>query len=275
MNNLIDGKALAAEIIQDTKKRVDPSKPPKLVVVLVGDDKPSQTYVQKKAEVAEAMGVAFELIAMSGDSTTQEVIKQMEAVYETATGMIIQLPMPEHIDRDEVLASLDPSIDVDCLTPFNLGLLAQGTPLFVPPTPGAVLEILDSLDVELSGAHVTIIGSGLLVGKPLSLIMMNEGATVTVCNSQTKNVKELCLQSDIIVTGVGKKHILTSDMVPQGAIVIDTGVCFEDGKMCSDVDVPGVAQKAAWVTPTPGGVGPVTVAKLLENVVDAFENEGV
>ena len=183
------------------------------------------------------------------------------------SGLIIQLPLPEHLYTPEVLNTIRPDADVDCLTDANLGKLIMKTNTLLPPTPGAVLTIIENLKIKLPGKNVTIVGMGALVGKPLAIMMVNEGASVTTCNSRTKNIKAKCLGADIIVTGVGKKYLLTGDMAPQGAVVIDTGIAFENGKVFGDVNVAEVKESAAYVTPTPGGVGPITVARLMLNTV--------
>lgn len=267
---LIDGKAIADHILATARERVRAlSCAPKLAVVLVGDDKPSHTYVRKKGEAAKAIGIDFHLETLPDTATTGEVKRAVERLQEDKrlSGLIVQLPLPDCIDANAVLNAIRPTFDVDCLTDVNLGKLVMKTHTIVPPTPGAVVSILEHLRVDLPGKNVTIIGAGPLVGKPLAIMMMNERASVTTCNSQTRDIKEKCLAADIIVTGVGKKNILRGDMIRPGAIVIDTGVSFEEGEMSGDVNVEEAVTVAAHVTPTPGGVGPITVARLLLNTV--------
>lgn len=273
MGLLIDGKAIAQKIEEKTAARVALLKKkglnPKLAVILVGADKPSQTYVRRKGEAAKRVGIDFELHELPEKISMEELIDKTEEIQhsEYLSGLIVQLPLPEHLYTSEVLNTIHPELDVDCLTDVNLGKLVMKTNSIVPPTPGAVITILHELNVDLVGKEVCIIGAGALVGKPLTIMMLNERATVTVCNSKTKDIKEKCLMADIIVTGVGKKDVVTGDMVKEGAIIIDTGVCFVDGKMYGDVNVEEVLSKAAQVTPTPGGVGPLTVARLLWNTL--------
>ena len=279
MGQLIDGKLIAKKIRQKTAKRVALLKEvnitPKLAVILVGDDKPSHTYVRKKGESAKKVGMDFDLHTLDGSVITEDVLKKLAEVQADPdlSGLIVQLPLPKQVDTDMVLNSIDPKIDVDCLTDVNLGKLVMMTNTIVPPTPGAVISILHDLEVDMVGKNVTIIGAGPLVGKPLAVMMMNERASVVSCNSATKNIKEKCLGANIIVTGVGRKDILRADMTPEGAVVIDTGVSFENGKMYGDVNVEEVLEKAAHVTPTPGGVGPITVARLLWNTVLLAEDK--
>lgn len=275
---LIDGKAIAEKIEAETARRVallkEKGARPKLAVFLIGEDKPSQKYVKKKGEAASRVGIEFALCELPGDIGMAELIDKIEDVQHPAdtggeelSGIIIQLPLPEHLYTTEVLNVIHPEIDVDCLTDVNMGKLVMKTNHIVPPTPGAVITIIKDLGVNLTGKNVTIIGAGALVGKPLSIMMMNERASVVTCNSATRDIKEKCLSADIIVTGVGKKDVVRGDMVAPGAIVIDTGVAFENGKMYGDVNVEEALVNAARVTPTPGGVGPLTVARLLWNTV--------
>ena len=273
MGSLIDGKSIAAKIKEKTTVRVAELKKagttPKLAVVLVGDDKPSHTYVKKKGQAAEKCGMNFDLHEIAGSVSTDKLLHQVIAIQEDPdlSGIVVQLPLPDQIDTNTILNAIKPELDVDCLTDVNLGKLVMKTNVIVPPTPGAVMSILNDLEIDFVGKNITIIGVGPLVGKPLAVMLMNERASVTTCNSRTLDTTKKCLNSNIIVTGVGRKDILRGDMVREGAIVVDTGVCFVDGKMYGDVNVKEVLEVAAHVTPTPGGVGPITVARLLWNTV--------
>lgn len=279
MGQLIDGKSIAKEIREKTAERVKLLKKkgitPKLAVILVGEDKPSQTYVKKKGQAAEKTGMNFELVEMPRLSSTQDVLKKLDQLQNQPelSGIIVQLPLPDQIDTNKVLNAIKPELDVDCLTNINLGKLVMKTNNIVPPTPGAVMSILNNLEVDLVGKNATIIGVGSLVGKPLAIMLMNERVSVTTCNSKTKDTKEKCLKADIIVTGVGKKDVLRGNMVSKNTIVIDTGVDFEKNVMYGDVNVLEVLKKASHVTPTPGGVGPITVARLLLNTVICAEQK--
>jgi methylenetetrahydrofolate dehydrogenase (NADP+)/methenyltetrahydrofolate cyclohydrolase len=273
MGQLIDGKAIAKKIHAQTAKEIKKLKrkgiTPKLGVILVGTDKPSQTYVRKKQEAAEMVGLKFILKKYSSKIKKNELIEEIKKVQkkEKLSGLIVQLPLPEKLYTSEVLNAISPTIDVDCLTDTNIGKLVMRTNYIFPPTPYAVTTILKELKISLAGKTITIVGMGSLVGKPLAIILANEGASIITCNSRTADIKTKCLMADIIVTGVGKKDLLRADMVKPGAIVIDTGIVFESGKMYGDVNRQEVLTKASFLTPTPGGVGPITVAILLHNTV--------
>lgn len=278
---LIKGRAIAEKINIKTAELVQNLKQdniiPHLGVVLVGDDKPSLTYVKKKGELAEKLGIKFDLFRFDNTISQQDLLSEIKDIQDNnnLSGLIIQLPIPEHLYTPEILNAVNPDIDIDCLTHQNIGKLMLHNALFTPPTPQAVLEILSDLDVELTSKNITIIGAGALVGKPLAAMLINAKASVTTCNSSTKNTKQKCLDADIIITGVGaNKFLVTSDMVHKDSIVIDTGIWFDEhNKMHGDVDYKSIKDKVAHVTPTPGGVGPITVACLLRNVAISAQNK--
>lgn len=279
MGVLIDGKAIAQKIKEKTAQRVaqlvERGITPKLSVILVGRDKPSHTYVRNKANAAKEVGISFLLEELPDSTTTEELLKKINELQADPelSGMIVQLPLPEHIDTNRVINAIRPEIDVDCLTEANLGKLIMKTNTIVPPTPGAVMSILHEHNIELLGTNVTIIGVGPLVGKPMAVMMMNERASVTTCNSATKDTAEKCRTAKVIVTGVGRANILRGDMVSEGAIVIDTGVDFIEKQMVGDINVDEILPIASLVTPTPGGVGPITVARLLWNTLLLTESQ--
>lgn len=274
--NIIDGKAIAKDIHQKTATTVAALKErgitPKLAVILVGDDKASKLYVKKKGEAAKKVGMDFELHEYPSTIEYEALQTEIGTIQKdtTLSGLIIQLPIPENF-YPTILNAVDPRVDVDCLTHDNLGKLVMKTNDIVPPTPGAVMSILESIGTDLKGKKVVIVGAGVLVGKPLSIILMNKEATVITCNEHTEDLKKYTLEADIIVSGVGKKHIITADMVSAGAIVIDSGVDFENNQMFGDVDFENIKEKVAHITPTPGGVGPLTVANLLHNTARLAE----
>jgi len=274
---LINGKEIAQKINEKTATRVAELKKqgitPRLAVILVGDDKPSQTYVRKKGKKAEKVGMDFDLYELPSDIKQTDLIAKIEEIQSNKllTGLIVQLPLPKHLNTTDVLNAINPKIDVDCLADVNLGKIVMMTNYMVPPTPGAVMSILHNLKVDLVGKNVTIIGVGPLVGKPLAIMMMNEQASVCTANSFTRDIKDRCLNAEIIITGVGKKDILRGDMIKPNTIVIDTGVSFVEGKMYGDVNVEEILSAGGTVTPTPGGVGPITVARLLHNTVICCE----
>ena len=268
---LLKGKPIAQELNTETAARVQKLQEhgitPLLAVILVGDDAPSATYVRKKEEKARELGLDFHLEKLPASTTKQEIIDAIKEIQkkDNLAGLIVQLPLPEPLYTDDVLNAIDAQFDVDCLTNVNLGKLVMKTQTIAPPTPSAVMSILEDQNVSLAGKNVVIIGVGALVGKPLAIMMMNQRASVTTCNSATKDTKEKCLAADIIVTGVGKPHMVTKDMVRPETIVIDTGVSFPDQRMSGDVDADDLDALGCKVTPTPGGVGPLTVAHLLRN----------
>jgi len=277
MGTLINGKKIAHDILESLQERVrmlaQKGVAPSLTVILVGDNKASTTYVRKKGEAAKAIGIDFTLEKYPSEATTEQVVNEIQRIQSERAphGMIVQLPLPDHIDTNTVLNAIDPARDVDCLTFVNIGKLMMNNSPFSPPTPAAIMEIIASQPIQLAGANVTIVGVGPLVGRPLAVMLMNERASVTTCNSITRDFTEKCLSADIIVSGVGKAGLIRGNMVKRRAIVVDAGVDFVNGKMIGDVVVDEVLPRASAVTPTPGGVGPVTVACLLRNTVLAAE----
>jgi len=275
--NIIDGKQLAHDMLMevqaDAQKLIQAGTSPKLAVIFVGADKPSRTYIRRKQEAADAAHIAFDLHRFDTDITEQKLIQEIQRIQsdDAVHGVIVQLPIPAHLDQAHVLNAIDEKKDVDCMTDINIGKLVMETNTITPPTPAAVLAILDSIDADVKGKNITIVGAGALVGKPLTIMLLNKQATVTVCNEFTRDLAKKCQRADILITAVGKKDLITKNMVKKGAIVIDTGIAFEHKKMYGDVDFDAVAKKAAYITPTPGGVGPITVSLLLKNVVECAQ----
>lgn len=266
---IADGNHIANQLLIKLKRDIERLKlRPHLAVVLVGSDPASLTYVRKKQEAARAIGVKFSLFKFSAGISTQKLIAHLRQIQKQAlSGMIIQLPLPAGINKPQVLNALNSEIDVDYLSWESLGKLVIGENLLVPPTPGAILEILKFYKIPLKGQHVVLVGQGNLIGKPLANILIQMPVTLTVCGKDTKDLASLTRQADILITGVGQPGLIRGDMVKQGVVVIDAGVSFKGKKMFGDVDFATVARKAKLITPTPGGVGPITVAKLLENTV--------
>lgn len=279
MTQLIDGKAIAQTIKLDVQKRVEQltkkGVTPELHVVLVGDNEASVMYITMKKKAAEQVGMIFKLHHFPETITEKELVAQITHIQTdpNVSGLITQIPLPEHLYTEKVLNAIDPEIDIDCLTTTNLGRLVMNNARFTPPTPAAAMTILDNLGVSVKGKNVTVIGTGALVGKPLAIMLINAGASVTTINSRSTNPKEKCLTADIIITGVGKKDILRGDMVKPGAIVIDTGIFREGGKVMGDINQEEVAKVASHMTPTPGGIGPITIASLLLNTVISAERK--
>ncbi len=270
---LIDGKQLSEKILSSLRIEITKLKThgiiPKLAIVHVGDHQPSKTYIRRKEEAARSIGIDFELHSYPADISKEAIIGYIKKIQKDTklSGLIVQLPLPEPLDTADVLNAIDPELDVDCLTDTQMGKLVMNTHTIAPPTPGAVCEILDMLNIDVQGKHIVIVGAGALVGKPLSIMLLNKLATVTICNSHTKNIKSITKKADILVSAAGKKDLITKSHIKKGCVVIDTGIVFENKKMYGDVDFKKVSKKASYITPVPGGVGPITVALLLKNTV--------
>jgi len=278
---IIDGRKIAAAILENLKPRVETIKKrglrPALAVLRVGQDKPSITYVRKKEESAQEIGVDFFKFEYPETISKEQLISEIEKVQteHQLSGLILQLPVPEKLwpYTREIVNHINIDIDVDCLSHLALGRVMMNESPLVSPTPGAIMEILRFYQVDLAGKEVCLIGRGDLIGKPLAAMLLHEPVTLVTCGKSTVNLSHYTKSADIIITGVGKKDLLTGKMIKKGAVIIDAGVCFDNGKMFGDIDFESVNKKAAIVTPTPGGVGPITVAKLLENTVKVAEHK--
>lgn len=270
---LINGREIASKITDAAAKEVKKLKnkniTPRLEVVLVGENKASEMYCRMKGVAAEKAGIEFALHKLPKNISKNDLIKILEKIQKNKklSGLILQLPLPEKLYVPEVLNAINPKVDVDFLTNDNLGKLIMNTSPLEPPTPGAIMTILRELKMDLAGRNITIVGMGALVGKPLAVMLANAGASVITCNSRTKDIKNKCLSADVVVTCVGKKDLLRGNMIKPGAIVIDAGINFFDGKVFGDANAQEITAKASYFTPTPGGVGPITVALLLWNTV--------
>lgn len=276
--NLIDGRKLASELENTYKRHIETlktKKKPGLCVVLVGDNPASLRYISRKKEACERVGIDFYLKHFPENIEKEELAHHINnfQTQEDISGIIIQLPLPEKLQpfTYEIINLVDPDKDVDGMTTVNMGQLFYSKGFLIPATPAAVLYVLkDYLKKDLRGLNITLVGAGNVVGKPLSLLLLQEQATLTICNSATKDIKEKCKNADIIISAVGKRNLIHADMISDNAIVIDVGISFFEGKMCGDIH-ESILEKAAYVTPTPGGIGPLTVCKLLENTIRAFE----
>lgn len=271
---IMDGKETSKEIKEQVKEMVKelPSKP-KLLVILVGEDPASKIYVSSKEKACKNAGITAETICLSADVSQREVIEVIEKANKdkSVNAILVQLPLPDHINTKAVINAINPLKDVDGLTSLNQGKLFLGEKGLVPCTPKGVMHLFEKYNVDLTGKNAIVIGRSVLVGKPLSILMLNKNATVTIAHSKTKNLKELCMGMDIIVSAVGKPKTITADMVKEGAIVVDVGINRVHGTLVGDVDYLTVSEKCARITPVPGGVGPMTIACLLENVVDCYK----
>jgi methylenetetrahydrofolate dehydrogenase (NADP+) / methenyltetrahydrofolate cyclohydrolase len=269
---IIDGKAVAAQVRERVKAEVAEMDPkPGLATILVGDDPASHVYVRNKRNASAEVGIQsfhHELDASVPESELADLITQLGRD-DSVSGILLQLPVPGHIDADAMIELIDPRKDVDGLTTTNAGLLVQGREGLVSCTPAGVIELLDSENVELRGAEAVIVGRSQLVGRPLASLLLARDATVTTCHSRTRDLAEVCSRADVLVAAVGRPKLVTAEMVREGAVVIDVGINRTDDGLVGDVDFDAVAQKAAAITPVPGGVGPMTIAMLLSNTVKA------
>jgi methylenetetrahydrofolate dehydrogenase (NADP+)/methenyltetrahydrofolate cyclohydrolase len=277
---IIDGKAVAEEVRERVRGEVEAfvaehATKPGLATVLVGDDEASRIYVARKGEACEAVGMASFNHSLPADTPQEELADLLDDLNadDTVNGILLQLPVPPQIDGDEMVARVDPSKDVDGLHPVNAGLLVQGGDALVPCTPAGVMELLRSAGTELRGAEAVVVGRSKLVGQPLWSLLLAEDATVTTCHSRTRDLAEVCSRADVLIAAVGSPKLVNADMVGEGATVIDVGINRTDEGLVGDVDFDAVKEKAAAITPVPGGVGPMTIAMLLSNTVEAARRQ--
>mgnify|MGYP001625415030 CR=1 FL=1 len=271
---ILDGKALSAQIKDDlTKKVKNYLIKPCLAVIQIGNDEASNVYIKAKEKACNTVGINFIHVKFEEDTTEQEVInKIVELNNDTyVNGILLQLPLPSQFNQDKLLNLINKNKHVDGLTDINAGLLFKGNNNLVPCTPLGIVTLLKEYKIDLIGKHVVIIGKSNLVGKPLAILLLQEGATVTICHSKTNNLKQFTKQADILVSAVGKKDLVTKDMVKENSVIIDVGINRVAGKLYGDVDFENVKDIVSFITPVPGGVGPMTVAMLLSNVVKNYE----
>jgi methylenetetrahydrofolate dehydrogenase (NADP+) / methenyltetrahydrofolate cyclohydrolase len=275
---LIDGNALAKTIRAEVQGRTQALKArgvqPHLAIVLVGEDPASQVYVKHKVADSEQTGLKATLERHPATMTEEDLLARVRALNadRSVHGILVQLPLPKHMDSHKVIETISPAKDVDGFHVASAGALMVGQPGFWPCTPYGCLKMLGSIGYDLKGKHAVVIGRSNIVGKPMAMMLLGRDATVTVCHSRTKDLKAMTLQADVVVAAVGKRNVLTRDMVKPGAVVIDVGMNRNDeGKLCGDVDFDGVKEVAGWITPVPGGVGPMTRAMLLVNTIEAAE----
>lgn len=279
MYTIIDGKALAASIksalAEKTQKlSAEFGRKPCLAVILVGENQASVTYVKNKEKACEVCGITSEKYNLPDTASEDEVLSLIDRLNrdDNVDGILCQLPLPSHIDEKKIINAISPDKDVDGFSPVSVGRLVTGDDGFVSCTPAGILDLLKSVDTPISGRHCVVIGRSNIVGKPVSLLMLRENATVTVCHSRTENLADEVRRADIVIAAVGKRKFVTADMIKPGATVIDVGINRdENGKLCGDVDFDNVAPLCRAITPVPGGVGPMTVAMLMKNTVKAFE----
>lgn len=277
MAKLISGKTVSANVKEKVKNEIALLKDekgivPGLAVVLVGEDPASKVYVNNKKKACAEVGIYSEEYCLPEQTSQEELMKLINSLNakREISGILVQLPLPKHIDEKAVIEAISPEKDVDAFHTINVGKIMLGSYSFLPCTPAGIMELLDSENIEIAGKSCVIIGRSNIVGKPMAMLMLHRDATVTICHSKTQNLKEICSQADILVAAVGRPNFVTADMVKEGAAVIDVGINrTAEGKLCGDVDFSQVEPKASYITPVPGGVGPMTIAMLMKNTLTA------
>ena len=277
---IIDGKELAKKTRQNLKIECDELKNkginPRLAVIMVGDNPASKVYVRNKSKACQEVGVEYEEYLLDSNITQKDLIDLIKKLNndKNINGILLQSPIPKHLDINEAFRTIDYNKDVDGFHPMNVGKLTLGEDTFVSCTPYGVMRMFEEYNIDLCGKNVVILGRSNIVGKPLTQCCLNKNATITVCHSKTQNTKKLTKEADIVISAIGKPKFITEDMIKEGAIVIDVGINRdENGKIVGDVDFENVKQKASYITPVPGGVGPMTVAMLINNVIKAAKNQ--
>ena len=272
---IIDGKEVSRVERDKIKTQVDMMMfKPGLAVILVGDDPASSVYVRNKKKACADTGIYSESYDLPADITEEELLSLIDRLNNKADihGILVQLPLPAHINPDNVINAISPEKDVDAFHPVNVGKIMTGNYDFLPCTPAGVMCLLSHYDIDVCGKECVVVGRSNIVGKPQAMLLLHANGTVTVCHSKTKNLKEKCLTADILVVAIGKADFITADMVKEGAVVIDVGMNRKsDGKLTGDVDFESVSKKASYITPVPGGVGPMTITMLLKNTIKACE----
>ena len=274
MTIILDGKKTSEKIIENIKKETEKlDVKPKLAVIMVGNNPASEIYVRNKQKKAEDIGFKSVVISLPSTVSEDNLIEQIYILNEdvNVNAILVQLPLPEHINKKKVLEAIDPIKDVDGFTSYNFGKLALGyKPYAIPCTPKGIIYLLYEYNIELTGKRALVIGRSNIVGKPVSILMQNNNATVTMANSYTKNLKELCLNSDIIISAVGKPKLIKADYINNNTVIVDVGINRTENGVVGDVDYENVYTKASYITPVPGGIGPMTIAMLMENTLDLY-----
>ena len=275
---VIDGTALAAKVKEEVRVQVEAmAKKPGLAVILVGDNPASRVYVNGKKRDCAQCGIYSEEYTLPEETEQQQLMDLIDELNqrEDIDGILVQLPLPKHLNEEAALLAIRPDKDVDCFHPYNVGRLMIGAPGFKPCTPAGVMRMLDEYGIDPCGKHCVIVGRSNIVGKPQAMLMLARHATVTICHTRTPDLKAECLRADILVAAAGRTGLITGDMVPEGAVVIDVAMNRnEAGKLCGDVDYAAAVEKASYITPVPGGVGPMTRAMLMENTLFAARSHG-
>lgn len=276
MAEILDGRMVAKKIRQGLKSEVEDLKAnginPKLAVIMVGEDPSSKIYVKNKSIACNEVGIEYEEFLLSETTTMEELLDLIDKLNKDATihGILLQSPIPKGLDINEAFRAIDPKKDVDGFNPFNVGKLCLGQDTFVSCTPFGIIKLLGEYNIEIEGNNAVVVGRSNIVGKPMMQCLLNKNATVTVCHSKTKDLKEVTKEADILVVAIGRANFIKKDMVKENAVVIDVGINRgENGKLCGDVDFEEVSKVASYITPVPGGVGPMTIAMLMNNIVKA------
>lgn len=279
MSKIIDGKQVSAQVKERIAKEVEQLKKSGveigLAVVIVGDDPASKVYVRNKKKACEQCGIKSYEYALPAETTEKELLELVNTLNndDKVDGILVQLPLPKHLNDKVIIDNIRPDKDVDAFHPVNVGKIMIGDYSFLPCTPAGVMELIDSTGVEVAGKECVVIGRSNIVGKPQAMLLLHRSGTVTICHSKTKNLKEVCSRADILVAAVGRAKMITADYIKEGAVVIDVGMNRdENGKLCGDVDFESCKDKAGFITPVPGGVGPMTIAMLMQNTLTAGKN---
>lgn len=276
---LIDGKIISASVKERVKGEVEALKQQGittgLAVIIVGEDPASKVYVANKKKACEALGIISEEYALPADTTQEQLLALIDKLNnkKSINGILCQLPLPKHLDEQAVINAILPEKDVDAFHPQNVGKIMLGDYDFVPCTPAGIMEMLAYENIDIEGKTCVVIGRSNIVGKPMGMLLLHKNGTVTICHSRTKNLKEVCANADILVAAVGRPRFVTADMVKEGAVVIDVGINRVDGKLVGDVDFEAVKDKCEAITPVPGGVGPMTIAMLMQNTLTAAKKQ--
>lgn len=280
MSEIIDGKNLAKEIRESLKVEANKLKEkgiiPHLSVIMVGDNDASKVYVRNKSRACEEIGIEFKEYLLPNDTKQEELISLIEKLNKdkNVNGILLQSPIPKPLNIQEAFNTIDPKKDVDGFNPYNVGNLCIGQDGFIPCTPYGIMKMFEKYNIEIDGKKVAIIGRSNIVGKPMAQCMLSKNATVTICHSRTRELKKELKDADIIISAAGKRNMVTEDMVKEGAVIIDVGMNRNDeGKLCGDVDFKKLKEKASYITPVPGGVGPMTIAMLMSNVIKATKEQ--
>ncbi|MDE7093664.1 MAG: bifunctional methylenetetrahydrofolate dehydrogenase/methenyltetrahydrofolate cyclohydrolase FolD [Oscillospiraceae bacterium] len=281
MANLIDGKQVSATVKEQVKQETEIlfqkyDKRPALAVVIVGNNPASRVYVNNKKKACEMVGFQSFEYALPEDTTQEELLELVQTLNadENINGILVQLPVPKQINENAIINAISAEKDVDAFHPENVGRIMIGDYAFLPCTPAGVMELIHATGVEISGKKCVVIGRSNIVGKPMAMLLLHESGTVTICHSRTQDLASVTREADILVVAIGKANFVTADMVKEGAVVIDVGMNrLENGKLCGDVNFAEVEPKASWITPVPGGVGPMTIAMLMKNTLTAFKKQ--